>query len=242
MKVTLTRPSSDCAFIEFQSEKANSFSQKMLEELAHSISKIGSENIYSEVKVIVIQSSGENTFSAGASFEEFQRVSTTEEANQYFSGFMKVLESIRNSSSPIVCRVQGRAVGGAVGLIAACDYVFAHSSAAVKLSELELGIGPFTISPALERKLGRAKFSEMLLDGKWKDSTWAQSAGLFNQTFSSLEDLNKELNLFVQRLCLQGKKTLSENRKLLWEGTENWPKLIKERVTIVSDLLITTKK
>lgn len=236
MSIALTK-SGDCALLEFQSEKANSFSKQMLEELAQAISELGTE-----VKVLVLQSAGEKTFSAGASFEEFQKISSKQEAIQYFSGFMKVLEAIRVCSCPVICRVQGKAVGGAVGLIAACDYVFAHDSASLKLSELELGIGPFTISLALERKLGVAKFSEMLLDGAWKSSSWAQNAGLFNQVFSTLGELDRELNVFSQKLCQQSKKTLSENRKLLWSGTENWPALMQQRVAIVADLLLNSRK
>lgn len=226
-----------CAQIEFSSEKANSFSRQMLADLAESIT----EN-QKQVKVILLKSSGDKAFSAGASFDEFKAISTKAQAESYFSGFMQVLEAIRNSTAIVVCRVQGKAVGGAVGIIAACDYVFAQASAELKLSELELGIGPFTISPALERKLGTAKFSEMLYDASWKNSAWALDIGLYNRVFTDISRLDIELELFIKKLCEQSKATLSANRKLLWSGTDNWPNIMKERIEIVSSLLLDSKK
>lgn len=223
--------------IEFESQKANSFSRQMLTDLAQAV--VANHN---QAKVILIKSSGEKAFSAGASFEEFKAIVSKEQAENYFSGFMEVLEAIRISTCPVICRVQGKAVGGAVGVISACDYVFAHSSAEVKLSELELGIGPFTISPALERKLGLAKFSEMIFDGNWKSPTWSAEIGLFNQVFDSLVELDKHLDIFIAKLSQQSKEALSANRKLLWQGTENWPSLMKEKIKIVSDLMLNSKK
>ncbi len=235
MSVNLAK-SGQLSYIEFSSEKANSFSLDMLNKLSEMIVGAGSES-----KVIVIKSLGEKTFSAGASFNEFNNISSKEQALEYFSGFMKVLESIRLSSCPIICRVQGRAVGGAVGLIAACDYVFAHSEAQVKLSELDLGIGPFTISVALERKIGISRFSEMLLDTEWKESSWSMQSGLFTKIYSDIDSLDSSLGAFAGRLCKQEKKTLEENRKVLWSGTENWPDLMLERANTVSELLMLSK-
>jgi len=235
MSVGLTKLN-QISYLEFKSEKANSLTLEMLDTISKSI-----DEIKDDTKVLVIKSEGERAFSAGANFGEFEKISTNQEALNYFSGFIKVLNSIRKTDCVVICRVHGKAVGGAVGLIAACDYVFAIEKAEIKLSELEIGIGPFTISPALERKMGKAYLSEMLLDAEWKDSTWAKRAGLFNKLFKDSQSLDLALKDFTDKLCKQSKTTLSENRKLLWYGTENWPELMLERAKVVSELLLQSK-
>ncbi len=235
MSVSLTNLN-QVSYLEFKSEKANSLSLEMLNQISKSIDELKDDN-----KVLVIKSGGEKAFSAGANFDEFEKISTNKEALDYFSGFIKVLNSIRKTESIVICRVHGKAVGGAVGLISACDYVFALEKAELKLSELSIGIGPFTISPALERKIGKAHLSEMLLDSEWKDSNWSSRVGLFNKIFKDLKNLDLALQDFSDHLCKQSKNTLLENRKLLWDGTEDWPELMQKRAKVVSELLINSK-
>ena len=232
MSVTLTR-ADQVSYLEFKNEKANCLSSEMLDNLSKSI-----DNLKEDTKVLVIRSEGEKVFSAGANFDEFKKIKTKEEALNYFSGFIKVLNSIRKASCIVICRVHGKAVGGAVGLIAACDYVFALEKAEVKLSELDIGIGPFTISPAVERKIGKSYFSEMLYDTEWKDSSWAKKVGLFNKLFKDHKTLDASVKEFADKLCKQNKSVLTENRKLLWYGTDDWPELMLERARVVSELLV----
>jgi methylglutaconyl-CoA hydratase len=84
-----------------------------------------------------------------------------EDGKIFFSGFAKVINACRKSSKIIIGRVQGKAVGGGVGLAAATDYCFATQAASVKLSELHIGIIPAVIEPAVSRKIGLSSFSKM---------------------------------------------------------------------------------
>lgn len=82
---------------------------------------------------------------------------------------------MRKCPKLIVGRIQGKAVGGGVGIAAACDYVLASQEASIKLSELAIGIGPFVIEPAVSRKIGKTALAELALTAQeWKSAAWAQ--------------------------------------------------------------------
>lgn len=172
---------SGIASVQFYHPKANSFPLKQLVDLENALIKAR------ESEVIVLSSVGEGAFCAGASFEELQCLDTMEDATNFFLGFGRVMRAMIESPSPVICRVQGKAVGGALGLIAASDYVFATPEASVKLSELDIGIGPFVISPFLRFKMGHAAFFQMSLDRLWYSSEWAEQRGLYSQVTDQLD-------------------------------------------------------
>ena len=110
------------AFIEFFHPKHNSLTSELLKELATAIEQAGK---HSTVKVIVLRSGGERTFCAGASFEEMTAIRNEESGKVFFSGFANVINSIRKCPKLVIGRVQGKAIGGGVGLVAATDYCLA---------------------------------------------------------------------------------------------------------------------
>ncbi|THF48754.1 enoyl-CoA hydratase/isomerase family protein [Flavobacterium supellecticarium] len=231
-----TRIENKIAFVEFGHPASNSFPGELLQRLTDELNILSTN---SEVSVIVLQSEGDGAFCAGASFDELLAVSNLEEGAKFFSGFANVINAMRNCSKLIVGRIHGKAVGGGVGLAAACDYALATEQSAIKLSELAIGIGPFVIEPAVSRKIGKAALAEMTLAAhEWKNAYWAQEKGLYAKVLENVSDLDKELDLFVSKLASYNPEALSEMKKVLWEGTENWDTLLYERAGISGKLVL----
>lgn len=224
------------ATVEFAHPASNCFPADLLRGFTEEINSL-SEN--PQVLVIIIRSSGTGVFCAGASFDELLAVSNLEEATRFFSGFANVINAMRSCSKIIIGRIQGKAVGGGVGIISACDYVFATMDSSIKLSELSIGIGPFVIEPAVSRKIGKSAMAELTLaSSDWKDSEWAKSKGLYTKVFAGQVTLDIELAQFSSKLASYNIEALLEIKKTLWEGTENWDTLLYERAAISGKLVL----
>jgi len=198
-----------------------------------------------EVAVIVLKSEGEKALCAGASFDELVNITNLEDGQKFFAGFANVINAMRTCSKLIIGAVQGKTVGGGVGLAAACDYTLATEAAAIKLSELSIGIGPFVIAPAVERKMGLAGLTELSLAAtEWKNAYWAKEKGLYAKVFETQEELYKEVDILSQQLANYNLEALAEMKKILWKNTENWDTLLIERAQISGKLVLSdfTKK
>ncbi|NJW53862.1 enoyl-CoA hydratase/isomerase family protein [Salinimicrobium oceani] len=224
------------ATLEFGHPASNSFPGVLLERLTKELNKLSED---AAVKVIILRSEGEKAFCAGASFDELLAVENMQQGKIFFSGFANVINAMRSCKKLIVGRIHGKTVGGGVGLAAACDYCFASEQAAIKLSELSIGIGPFVIAPAIERKMGVAALAEMTLAAQdWKNAYWAQEKGLYARVFDSTSEMDKELEFFAEKLASYNPAALYEMKKVLWEGTENWNSLLEERAAISGELVL----
>ena len=189
--------------------------------------------------MIVLRSEGDRAFCAGASFNELIAISNEEEGTLFFSGFAHVINAMRTCSKLIIGRVQGKAVGGGVGLAAACDYVFATRNASVKLSEFTIGIGPFVIAPAVERKIGVSGLAELTLAAtNWKDAHWAKEKGLYAEVFENMSDMDKRIDVFANELVSYNPEALRKMKKVLWEHTDHWRELLVERAVISGQLVL----
>ncbi|TVZ56479.1 methylglutaconyl-CoA hydratase [Lutibacter sp. Hel_I_33_5] len=230
------------ATVEFGHPASNSFPSILLDRLTKELNKL-SEN--DAISVIVLKSEGERAFCAGASFDELIAISNLEEGKKFFSGFANVINAMRTCSKIIIGRVHGKAVGGGVGLAAACDYVLASENAAIKLSELTIGIGPFVIASAVERKIGVAGLAELTLDASnWKNAYWAKEKGLYAKVYDDVNTLDKEVEILSEKLASYNPEALSEMKKTLWKGTDNWGSLLIERAEVSGKLVLSefTKK
>ncbi|MAD98182.1 MAG: enoyl-CoA hydratase [Flavobacteriaceae bacterium] len=224
------------ATVEFGHPASNSFPSTLLQRLTEELNELSKND---EVSVIVLKSEGERAFCAGASFNELVGIDNLEDGIQFFSGFANVINAMRACSKIIVGRIQGKAVGGGVGLVSACDYALATEAASVKLSEISIGIGPYVIAPAVQRKIGVAAFSDLTLDATtWKNAYWAKEKGLYARVFESLEELDKEVDLFAAKLASYNPDALSELKTIFWEGTEDWNDLLLERAKITGRLVL----
>lgn len=224
------------ATVTFYHPASNSFPSALLEKLSNEFHSLSSNE---EVKIIVLKSEGEKAFCAGASFDELMTIDTKESGVQFFMGFANLINAMRTCKKLIIGCVQGKAVGGGVGLASACDYVMATESASIKLSEFFIGIGAFVIEPAVTRKIGKAAFSQLSIEAKeWHSAKWAQEKNLFAKVYSSIETMQIAVNELANELASYNPDALSEMKKVLWEGTENWDELLEKRAQISGDLVL----
>ena len=222
--------------IEFFHPAHNSLPGTILAELVKNIHDAGSNN---KVKVIVLKSSGARTFCAGASFEELININDAETGKVFFSGFANVINSMRKCPKFIIGRIQGKTVGGGVGIASATDYCMATKFASIKLSELNLGIGPFVVGPAVERKLGLSGMSQIAIDANsFYSADWAKQKGLFAQVYESTEEMDKAIQSFAEKLCSYNPDAMKEMKKVFWSGTEDWDDLLAERAAISGCLVL----
>src|ERR1035437_7806697 len=218
------------ATITFFHPQSNSLPGTLLSRLAEEITKAGND---SNAKVIILKSDGDNTFCAGASFDELISIKNFEEGKKFFSGFSFVINANRKAPKFVIARVHGKAVGGGVGLASAADYTLAVKDASVRLSELALGIGPFVVGPAVERKVGTAAFTALTINpAEWKSAEWAREKGLYADIFSSVAELDKAVNELALKLSQSSPEAMAQLKKVMWEGTENWDTLLMERAEI----------
>ena len=231
-----TKIENKIATIEFGHPASNSFPSELLERLQKEFQKLSDDE---SVQVIILRSEGEKAFCAGASFDELMAIENMQQGKLFFSGFANVINAMRNCKKPIVGRIQGKTVGGGVGLAAACDYIMATEAAAIKLSELSIGIGPFVIAPAVERKIGVAALAELTLAAhEWRNAYWAQEKGLYSRVFETNKDMDKEILVFTEKLASYNPDALCEMKKILWKNTENWETLLQERAAISGELVL----
>lgn len=224
------------ATVEFGHPLSNSLPGKILNKLANTITELGQND---EVKVIVMKSSGERAFCAGASFDELISIQDLETGKKFFSGFASVINACRKCPKFIIGRVQGKAVGGGVGLASAVDYCFATQHADVKLSELAVGIGPFVVGPAVERKIGTSAMSQLAINAtEWRSASWACKKGLYTDIFDSAMKMDEEIQSLALRLSKSNPEAMRLLKQVFWQGTENWDVLLAERAAMSGELVL----
>ena len=223
------------ATITFSHPASNSFPSELLQKLTVELKTLSTNQ---EVTIIVLQSEGK-TFCSGASFDELLSVTNLEQGTKFFSGFADVINSMRTCSKIIIGKVQGKAVGGGVGLIAACDIAFAYQDASIKLSEIAIGIGPFVIEPAVSRKIGKTAMAQMALQPTtWQTADWAVAKGLYADLFDSMDEVHDAVLHLSEKLASYNEEALSEMKKVFWEGTDKWDTLLYERAAISGKLVL----
>lgn len=224
------------ATIEFFHPEQNSLPGTILAQLAETITTVGNKD---EVKVIVLKSGGDRTFCAGASFKELITINDDQTGKVFFSGFANVINAMRKCPKFIIGRIQGKTVGGGVGIAASTDYCMATQFAAVKLSELNVGIGPFVVSPAIERKMGVSAMSQIAIDANtFYEASWAKEKGLYANVYESIEVMDEAVQKFAEHLCTYNPEAMMEMKKIFWRGTDDWDTLLAERAAISGRLVL----
>ena len=222
--------------IEFFHPQSNSLPHRILIELANEIHDAGADK---ETKVIILRSGGEKAFCAGASFDELTKINSEKKGFEFFSGFANVINAMRKCPKFIIGRIHGKCVGGGVGLAAAVDYAIAAEGAEIKLSELAIGIGPFVVGPAVERKLGISSFSQLAIDATlWRNADWARRKGLYSELHSSIENMDESIQRLSHQLSHSSPEAMAEMKKIFWHGTEHWDQLLSQRAEISGRLVL----
>lgn len=223
-------------YIEFHHPLSNSLPGALLDKIATEISSMGHND---DVRVIVLKSRGDKAFCSGASFDELISIDNEDKGLIFFSGFAKVINAIRTINKFVIARIHGKAVGGGVGIAAAADYTLALDTASVKLSELAVGIGPFVVGPAVERKIGKANFMELAIDAtNWRTAHWAAEKGLYSEIYSTVEALDEGVQQIANTLAKSSPDAMAELKRVFWEGTEHWNELLTSRAKISGRLVL----
>lgn len=224
------------ATIEFSHPMSNSLPGKILEKLAKTITEAGKNDA---IKVIILKSKGEKVFCAGASFDELISINDLGTGVKFFSGFAHVINAARKCPKLIIGRVQGKAVGGGVGLASAVDFCYATKNANIKLSELAVGIGPFVVGPAVERKIGTSAMSMLAIDAtEWYSANWAKEKSLYAETFETIEEMDEAIDVLANKLATSNPEAMSMLKKVFWQGTEHWDTLLIERAGMSGKLVL----
>ncbi len=223
------------AVIHFFHPKGNSLPIKMVKELTEAVIRLSEDN---NARVIILRSEGEKTFCGGASLEELLLIKNFESGKKYFLSYAKLINAMRKCPKLIIARIQGKAVGGGVGIAAAADYTLASNQASVRLSELELGLGPFVIGPAVERKIGKTAFITMTIDGEWHDAFWAKQNGLYTKVFANDNELDQAVYSLAKKISNCNPEAIEQMKKVFWKETEDWDELLEERSEISGRLVL----
>ncbi|HKK39029.1 MAG TPA: enoyl-CoA hydratase/isomerase family protein [Cryomorphaceae bacterium] len=222
--------------IEFFHPASNSLPGAILKSLADTIADAGSDE---DIRVIVLKSTGNRAFCAGASFDELMSIDNEAVGKEFFMGFARVINAMRKAPKFIIGRVQGKTVGGGVGLASSVDYCFATQHASIKLSELAIGIGPFVVGPAVERKVGVSGMSQLTIDATgWRSPEWAQSHGLFAHVFESTDEMDARITELAEQLAKSNPEAMAALKQNFWLGTENWDRLLEERAAMSGRLVL----
>ncbi len=222
--------------ITFFHPQSNSMPGEQLRKLAAEIEKLGKDE---SARVIVLKSEGDKAFCAGASFDELISIKDIDTGLRFFSGFAAVINAMRKAPKFIIARVQGKAVGGGVGIASSADYTFALETASVKLSELAVGIGPFVVGPAVERKIGNSAFCQMTINAtEWQSAAWAREKGLYAETFATVEEMDAAITTLAVKLANSNPEAMSMLKKVMWQGTEKWDELLLERAGMSGKLVL----
>lgn len=221
--------------VQFHHPKKNSLPGQLLRRIAEAVQGVGKEP---GARVLVLRSQGDGPFCAGASFDELAAIDTPEGGKEFFMGFARLILAMKDCPKLIVARVQGKTVGGGVGVAAAADYALACEAASLRLSELDLGIGPFVVGPVVERRVGFGPFSAMSVDTGWRDAAWAKSHGLYAATYPTLEELDQAVETLARKLAQASPEAMARLKKTFWRGCEDWDRLLERRAAISGELVV----
>ncbi|MGN6492451.1 MAG: enoyl-CoA hydratase/isomerase family protein [Agriterribacter sp.] len=231
-------PKNGVTTIEFYHPRGNSLPSAILADLTQEIHSAGLDE---DIKVIVLRSAGDGAFCGGASFQELAALRNQEEGKKFFSGFANVINAMRKCPQMIIVRVQGKCVGGGVGLVAAADYAIATENAEVKLSELTIGLGPFVVGPVIEKRIGLAGFSQLAVDAAmWRPADWARKKGLFAELHPNAENMDESVARLANELKHANHDAVRELKKMFWKGTEHWDTLLAEQAAISGRLAVSS--
>jgi methylglutaconyl-CoA hydratase len=223
------------ATIEFGGTKGNSLPAHVLAALAAEVTRMAARD---DVRVMVLRTPGYGPFCAGASFDELTRIADPAAGKEFFLGFARVILAMTGAPQPVITRVQGKAVGGGVGIVAASDYAMAVDGAAIRLSELAVGIGPFVVGPAIEHKVGRGAYGALALDADWRSAQWAAQHGLYARLLDSEAELDVAVEALAARLAAANPEAVRRIKRVTWAGTEHWPQLLDQRAADSGELVL----
>jgi methylglutaconyl-CoA hydratase len=194
----------------------NAFNEVMIAELLDIFGRI---NEMSEVRIVMLRGRGKS-FCAGADLNWMRGVAGYSYEQNYKESLnlSKCFYAIYTCAKPTIAVVHGAAIGGANGLLAACDFAYADDNTVFSLSEVKIGIVPACISPYVTKRVGEYGSKELMLTGKRINGPEAEKFRLVNKSLSA-EMLEVHLESVVKLLRTSGPKAMSHCKNLLFEIT-----------------------
>ena len=223
------------ATVSFFHPKGNSLPSSLLRQLADTIGEVGRSR---DARVIYLRSEGGGPFCAGASFDELTSIENESQGTEFFMGFARVILAMRDAPQFILTRVHGKVAGGGIGICAASDYCIAMTTASIKLSELAVGIGPFVVGPAVERKMGVGAFQALTVDADFFSAAWAAQHGLYAKVAETPAEFDALLGSTLKKLTHANPEAMTLLKRTFWAGTEHWPTLLPERAAMSGRLVL----
>lgn len=197
-RLTMTRP-----------EVFNAFNETMIDEMAQALGRLTADP---HVRIIVLAGAGK-AFSAGADLQWMKRAAeATQEANlEDARRFAGMLQALADCPKPTLARVHGLALGGGVGLAAACDIALATPDAKFAVSEARFGILPAVIGPYVINAVGPRQARRLALTASRIPASEALALGLVQEV---AEDIDTALERWIAELLLNGPGALGEIKAL----------------------------
>lgn len=209
-------------------EKRNAMNDVMMDEIIQVLLDAERE----EIRILVISGSG-SSFCAGADLNWMRKMKDyTLEENEVDSGRLATLYRALRMARPVTMAVvNGPAIGGAVGIVAACDIALAVKDASFSFGEVHLGIIPAVIAPYIVEKTGVSVSRYYMLTGERFDATRAREIGLVHKVFDSAEELKTGRDKVLTEL-LSGGTTSQRKIKHLLDHIAAPPSLELEKLTV----------
>lgn len=194
-------------------ELHNAFNDAMIEQLTRTFVQLGSD---ATVRAVVLAAEGPS-FCAGADVNWMKRMVdySLEENLADANAMANMLRAIRECPKPVIARVHGAAIGGGVGLVAACDLAVALSTAVFSLSEVKLGIIPAVISPYVMEKIGPGAARRYALTAERFAAAEAKRLGLVSEVVDSVGELDKCVDRWCDLIKGNGPEALAACKRVL---------------------------
>jgi methylglutaconyl-CoA hydratase len=198
----------------------NAFTENMIQEITEQLILLAQITPIEEMRLLIIEGEGK-VFSAGADLNYMkQQAQQSEEKNlQDALNLGKMFFTLAAFPCPVVCIVQGAAIGGGFGFVACADLTIAEQKAVFATSEVRLGIVPGVISPYVIRKIGVAASSQFLLSGKRFSANESQQLGLI-QYITEQEYLKEKTEMIMHELLMAGPHAARRTKELILNASQ----------------------
>lgn len=193
-------------------EIRNAFNEVMISELTNAFKLVGKMD---EIRVIVLKGEGKS-FCAGADLNWMRDVSKYSYEQNYAESYRlsECFYTIYSSPKPTIAVVHGAAIGGANGLLAACDIAICDNETVFSLSEVKIGIVPACISPYVIKRVGEYGARELMLTGRRINGQEAETYKLVNKSLPS-ENINEYVSQLINMLLTSGPAAITHCKKLI---------------------------
>ena len=197
-----------------RSEIHNAFNEVMISEIIQAIEFVNKED---EIRIVVLRGRGKS-FCAGADLNWMRDVAKYSYEQNYEESYKlsECFYKIYTCTKPTIAMVHGAAIGGANGLLAACDFAYAEENTVVSLSEVKIGIVPACISPYVIKRVGEYRAKELMLTGRRFKGRVARKRDLINKSIPDYK-FDEELERLVKQLKTSGPAAMTHCKNLIYD-------------------------